>query len=150
MAINDYGVAFGTEPITNKDAPRVLTNNYGHNQALTLTPATAAWLATDVAGTNKDIVITFPTLLNQEGLYAVTVNNVSTESDITVICKGQETLNGVTRYPELTRFGVAKNTPDGKTVLVQGLCLGAGARLSISNDSALTVGFTIGATVRKV
>lgn len=147
---NDFLMAVTQDPATAKPIPVVEAVNAGQNQNLTLSATTAAWLATDVANTAKTITITFPTILQQEGLYLVTVNNTSTESSLTVIVQNQETLNGTTRFPELTRFGVGASLPDGKSVVVQGMCLTAGSRLVISNDTALTTAFTIGIAVRKV
>lgn len=113
---------------------------------------TAVWSNSASATTNIDINIPLPSSLQGNATYEITVTNPSAVSDITVIVKNKETFGGTARYPELTRFGVPKNTVDGKSVLAQGWMLGEAGRLSLSNDTILGAsdGFTAYVRVRKV
>lgn len=112
---------------------------------------TSVWANSAPINTVVDKDITLPSLLQGDALYEIIVTNPSTVSDITVVVKNKETFNAIARYPELTRFGVVKNT-DGKVILVQGWMLGEGGRLTLSNDTVLGVsdGFTAYVRVRKV
>jgi hypothetical protein len=110
--------------------------------------ATAAWANSAAAGTAVNLDVVLPTKLQSDALYEVTVTNPSAESDLTVVIKNKETFGGTARYPELTRFGVLKNNPDGKSVVVQGWLLGEAGRLSLSNDTALGLSGSFTAYVR--
>lgn len=104
------------------------------------------------AGTIVNLEVPLPASLQGDALYLISITNPSTETALTVRVRTKETLNAVARYPELTSFGVAVNTPDGKSVLVQGWMLGEAGRLSISNDTVLGAAgaFTAFVRVRKI
>lgn len=133
--------------ITNKDAGVQLT---GTN--IQVYDGTATWANSAAVGTIVDIDFPLPTPLQGNALYEVVVTNPSGVTDLTVRVKNKETFGGTARYPELTSFPVAANSPDGKAVLVQGWLLGEGGRLSLSNDTALGAsdGFTANVRIRKV
>lgn len=122
----------------------------GSNEILSDT--SVSWVNSAAAGTNTDIDIPLPTYIQKDALYVITVTNPSVDSDLTVIVKNKETFNGTASYPEVTRFGVAKTSSDGKALLVQGFLLGEAGRISISNDAAIGVSgaFTGYVRVRKV
>ncbi len=109
-----------------------------------------SWANSAAAGTTNNIDVALPSAL--QNLYLISVTNPSTESALTVKVLNKETLGGSAKYPELTRFSVAVNSPDGKSVLVQGWLLGEAGRLVLSNDTALGAsgGFTAYVRVRKV
>jgi hypothetical protein len=113
---------------------------------------TAAWANSAAQNTAVNIDITPPTVLQGDALNLLIVTNPSTVTDLTVVVKNKGTFGGTARYPELTRYAVAKNLAEGKTFLVQGWMLGEGARLTLSNDTALggSDGFTAYVRVRKV
>lgn len=112
----------------------------------------ASWANSAAVNTTVNIDITLPAVLQGNALYMVTVTNPSTVSAITVVMRNKGTFGGTARYPELTRFGVPANSPDGRSMLVQGWMLGEGARLSLSNDTILggSDGFTAYVRIRKV
>jgi len=109
-----------------------------------------AWANSSAAFYSNLLTLPLPSDLQPNALYAITISNKSLISDITIFVGNKETFNSVVTYSELTRFGVVKNT--AKTILVQGLYIGEGSILQISNDTVLnsTQGFTAYVRVRKV
>jgi hypothetical protein len=113
---------------------------------------TAAWANSATANTivNKDI--TLPATLYEDGVYLITVNNPSAVTAVTVSVRNKETLAGTARYPELTQFIVPASNVDGRSCLVQGWMRGEGARLTLSNQTALGAsdGFAVSIKVRRI
>ena len=113
---------------------------------------TATWQNSAAQGTAVNLDITLPSVLQGDALYLITVTNPSTVTDLTAVVKNKATFGGSAKYPELTRFSVAKNNADGRCVLVQGCVLGEASRLTLSNDTVLggSDGFTAYVRIRKV
>lgn len=102
--------------------------------------------------TLKTVDMVNPDFLSDDALYSITVFNPSTETDLTVIVRNREEFGTTNRYPELTRFTVPRNTPEGQTRLVQGLFGGESSRLVVQNLTALSGagGFTANVRVRRL
>lgn len=117
-----------------------------------VTDTTGVWANSAAANTSTNIDVVLPPSLQGNAMYEITVTNPSVESDLTIVVKNKETFSGTSRYPELTRFGIPKNSTDGKCVLVQGWMLGEAGRISISNDTVLGAAgaFVAYVRVRKV
>lgn len=110
-----------------------------HNQLVH--DASTSWANGSSAGTTKDLDLPAfdnPHQMASEARYLICVVNSSPVSALTVLIKNREVnFDGQTRFPELTRFGVAASTTEGTCVIVQGWLLGSGGRLTLSNDSAV-------------
>ena len=106
-----------------------------------------------VSGGNGWVDIALPTALQRDALYTVAVTNASADSALTVVVQNAESFTGLgTKYPELVRFSVAANNPDGKIALVQGFLLGTAGRIVATNDTVLSAGggFISYIVIRKV
>lgn len=87
------------------------------------------------AGTGRVISVGQPGEFQVDSRYAITVVNLSSSVDITVIARNRETIGGAPRMAEVTRFGVPANSPNGRVFVVQGWLLGDGpGQLEIRND----------------
>lgn len=101
------------------------------------------------AGTVVNLAIPLPSVLNDTGLYKITVVNPSGITSLSIDVENKETINSVARYPSLLTIGV--NPSGDMDFVVQGL-FGEAANLAISNNGALSSsdGFTGYVRVRKI
>lgn len=114
----------------------------------------ATWAASAAANTavNIDIPGVATYGYSEDVRYAVMVTNPSTVTAVAVAVKAKDTINGATSYPTLQSFTVPVNTPEGTVTIVEGLLIGEGARLTLTNPTALGVGqgFSAGVKIRKI
>lgn len=111
-----------------------------------------------VLNTQKTLTITAPT--NAVGLYAISVYNPSTVTDLTVKVQSIETsFGGGTHNPFITSFSIPKSqTVTGTSIssyqkfIDSAMFIGTSIKLVISNDTALGSGqgFTTSVRIRSV
>lgn len=97
----------------------------------------ASWLNSALINTAVNIDIPLPATLQRDALYEIIVTNPSAESALDVSVKNKATLGGVARYPEVLKFQVLVNSPEGVAKVVQGFLLAEAGRLTLSNATAL-------------
>lgn len=109
------------------------------------TDLNAIWAESALINTIVNVDITLPVSLAQK--YLIEIYNPSAVTALTIIAQNKAlTFGGGTRYPEVTRWGVA--APGAKAVIVEGWLLDAAGRLVLSNDTALGVGQGFTANIR--
>lgn len=124
-----------------------MSRNFGFNDLIYNGKVT--WAGGASADTPKEIDIPLPVDLQSDGLYQVLVYNPSTETAITV----QPQIKWIdiddnVRYSDLNSYSVGKGVDIAKNI--QGLLMGKGGRIKITNDSAITNSYTAHIQVRKI
>ncbi len=115
------------------------------------TDLTFTWANSAAANTEVSNDIALPDTWQPDARYLIIVRNPSAVTALTGKIKLKATsLGGADRYPRLKGgdFSVSANVPEGEAVLVEGWMLGDGARLTLSNDTALGAADGFSATVR--
>ena len=96
------------------------------------------------APVNSQVIVDIAKPTNTKGRYVLAVHNPSTVTDLTVkVFSAEPTLNGATRYALITIISVPKlsnitgTAIDTHLNIIEGLFVGTGIRMVVSNDTVL-------------